>query len=112
VVVFDMLRREHIVRIADRLLGQLTESVRERHRVELVPDTDTLHPWITERMSDPEHQAYGNELEQVRAAVVRHLLEHRPAPESRIRAAIAADGTARVTADGTVPRAREEGEGT
>jgi ATP-dependent Clp protease ATP-binding subunit ClpA len=117
VVVFDMLRREHIVRIADRLLGQLTESVRERHRVELVPDADTLHPWITERMSDPEHQAYGgrqirNELEQVRAAVVRHLLEHRPAPGSRIRAAIAADGTARVTADGTAPRAREEGEGT
>ncbi|MER7720410.1 AAA family ATPase [Streptomyces flaveolus] len=117
VVVFDMLRREHIVRIADRLLGQLTESVRERHRVELVPDTDTLHPWVTERMSDPEHQAYGgrqirNELEQVRAAVVRHLLEHRPAPGSRIRAGIAADGTPRVTADGTAPRAREEGEGT
>ncbi|MEU3663690.1 AAA family ATPase [Streptomyces sp. NPDC032940] len=121
VVVFDMLRREHIVRIADRLLAQLTESVRERHRVELVPDTDTLHPWITERMSDPEHQAYGgrqirNELEQVRAAVVRHLLEHRPDPGSRIRAGIAADGTARVTADvtagGTAPRAWEESEGT
>ncbi|WP_435845173.1 AAA family ATPase [Streptomyces flaveolus] len=117
VVVFDMLRREHIVRIADRLLGQLTDSVRERHRVELVPDTDTLHPWITERMSDPEHQAYGgrqirNELEHVRAAVVRHLLKHQPAPGSRIRAGIAADGTARVTADGTAPGARREGEGT
>ncbi|MYR44085.1 AAA family ATPase, partial [Streptomyces sp. SID5910] len=117
VVVFDMLRREHIVRIADRLLGQLTESVRERHRVELVPDTGTLHPWITERMSDPQHQAYGgrqirNELERVRAAVVRHLLEHRPAPGSRIRAGVTADGTAVVTADGTAPRAREEGEGT
>ncbi|MET8824419.1 AAA family ATPase [Streptomyces sp. NPDC004610] len=102
VVVFDMLRREHIVRIADRLLAQLSESVRERHRVELVLDTQTLHPWITERMSDPEHQAYGgrqirNELERVRAAVVRHLLEHRPVPGTRIRAGIAADGTASVS---------------
>ncbi|MEV7869647.1 AAA family ATPase [Streptomyces sp. NPDC088124] len=114
VVVFDMLRREHIVRIADRLLGQLSESVRERHRVELVHDTDTLHPWITERMSDPEHQAYGgrqirNELERVRAAVVRHLLEHRPVPGTRIRAGVTADGTAWVTAEGTAPTARERG---
>ncbi|MFE2941443.1 AAA family ATPase [Streptomyces sp. NPDC059255] len=114
VVVFDMLRREHIVRIADRLLGQLSESVRERHRVELVHDTDTLHPWITERMSDPEHQAYGgrqirNELERVRAAVVHHLLEYRPVPGTRIRAGVAADGTAWVTAEGTAPTARERG---
>ncbi|MFI2375495.1 AAA family ATPase [Streptomyces sp. NPDC018964] len=112
VVVFDMLRREHTVRIADRLLGQLGESVRERHRVELVHDTGTLHPWITERMADPEHQAYGgrqirNELEQVRAAVVRHLLEHRPAPGTRIRVGVAADGTVCVTADGTAPAVRE-----
>ncbi|MEV5315347.1 AAA family ATPase [Streptomyces sp. NPDC052610] len=108
VVVFDMLRHEHVVRIADRLLAQLSESVRERHRVELVPDTATLHPWITERMADPEHQAYGgrqirNELEQVRSAVVRHLLEHRPVPGSRVRVGVGADGAVRVAADGTAP---------
>lgn len=112
VVVFDMLRREHVVRIADRLLAQLTESVRERHRVELVPDADTLHPWISERMSDPEHQAYGgrqirNELEQVRTAVVRHLLEHRPAPGARLRVGVGPEGTVRVTADGTGPSVAE-----
>lgn len=99
VVVFDMLRREHIVKIADRLLGQLAESVRERHRVVLVPDTDSLHPWITERMSDPEHQAYGgrqirNEMERLRAAVVTHFLARRPAPGSRLRLGVDADGTA------------------
>ncbi|MCX5107813.1 AAA family ATPase [Streptomyces sp. NBC_00378] len=108
VVVFDMLRREHVVRIADRLLRQLAESVRERHRVELVSDLDTLRPWITERMADPEHQAYGgrqirNELELVRSAVVGHLLAHRPEPGSRIRVGIGTDGTARVTVDGTEP---------
>ncbi|MFE9334239.1 AAA family ATPase [Streptomyces sp. NPDC006925] len=106
VVVFDMLRREHIVSIADRLLAQLTESVRERHRVELVHDTGTLHPWITARMSEPEHQAYGgrqirNELEQVRAQVVRHLLEHRPVPGSRVRTQIGPDGAVRVTTETT-----------
>ncbi|MFE6891260.1 AAA family ATPase [Streptomyces sp. NPDC057694] len=98
VVVFDMLRREHIVKIADRLLGQLTESVRERHQVELVPDTATLHPWITARMSTPEHQAYGgrqirNELERLRAAVVGHFLARRPAPGSRVRLGIDTTGT-------------------
>jgi hypothetical protein len=105
VVVFDMLRREHIVKIADRLLGQLAESVRERHRVDLVPDTDTLHPWITERMSDPEHQAYGgrqirNEMERLRAAVVAHFLARRPAPDSRIRLGVDAGGTAWVRTEG------------
>ncbi|MEU5641296.1 AAA family ATPase [Streptomyces milbemycinicus] len=104
VVVFDMLRRAHIVKIADRLLGQLTESVRERHQAELVPDTDTLHPWITERMSDPEHQAYGgrqirNELERLRTAVVSHFLAHRPTRGSRIRLGIDDDGTPWVRTD-------------
>ncbi len=117
VVVFDMLRREHIVSIADRLLGQLTESVRERHRVELVHDTRTLHPWITARMSEPEHQAYGgrqirNELEQVRAQVVRHLLEHRPAPGSRIRTEIGPEGEVRVTTDMTDPASAADSTGT
>ncbi|MFW6723501.1 AAA family ATPase [Streptomyces sp. MAR4 CNY-716] len=99
VVVFDMLRREHVVKIADRLLGQLAESVRERHQVDLVPDTDTLHPWIAERMSDPEHQAYGgrqirNEMERLRAAVVAHFLARRPAAGGRIRLGVDAAGTA------------------
>ncbi|MET9674699.1 AAA family ATPase, partial [Streptomyces sp. NPDC006482] len=112
VVVFDMLRHEHVVRIADRLLRQLTESVRERHRVELVPDLESLRPWITERMADPEHQAYGgrqirNELERVRSAVVGHLLAHRPEPGTRIRVGIDADGTARVTVDGAAPSTAE-----
>ncbi|AZK98227.1 AAA family ATPase [Streptomyces tsukubensis] len=104
VVVFDMLRREHIVRIADRLLGQLTESVRERHQVELVPDADTLHPWITGRMDDPERRAYGgrqirNELERLRAAVVAHFLAHRPPPGSRVRLGTGTDGRPWVRAD-------------
>ncbi|MFE0513520.1 AAA family ATPase [Streptomyces sp. NPDC058964] len=112
VVVFDMLRREHIVKIADRLLGQLAESVRERHRIELVPDTATVHPWIIERMSDPEHQAYGgrqirNELERLRAAVVGHLLAHRPVPGSRLRAGIGPGGTPWVTHDGAGPSTAE-----
>lgn len=108
VVVFDMLRDEHVVRIAERLLRQLVESVHERHRVELVPDTDTLHPWITKRMSEPGHQAYGgrqirNELELVRSAVVGHLLAHRPEPGSRIRVGVGADDAAWVTVDGSAP---------
>ncbi|MFE9818686.1 AAA family ATPase [Streptomyces sp. NPDC005773] len=108
VVVFDMLRHEHVVRIADRLLRQLAESVRERHRVELVPDQDSLHPWITERMADPGHQAYGgrqirNELELVRSAVVGHLLAHRPEPGTRIRVGVGADGAVRVSPDDVAP---------
>ncbi|TWV48875.1 ATP-dependent Clp protease ATP-binding subunit [Streptomyces misionensis] len=98
VVVFDMLRREHVVKITDRLLGQLTESVRERHQVELVADQESLHPWITGRMSDPERQAYGgrqirNELEPLRTAVVAHFLARRPDPGSRLRLGVGADGT-------------------
>ncbi|MFI8962605.1 AAA family ATPase [Streptomyces sp. NPDC053493] len=101
VVVFDMLRRTHVERIADRLLDQLAESVRERHQVELVTDRASVHPWIIRRMADPERQAYGgrqirNELEVLRAAVVRHFIEHRPAAGDRVLVGVAEDGTPRV----------------
>ncbi|WP_353940740.1 AAA family ATPase [Streptomyces sp. HUAS MG91] len=116
VVVFDMLRRVHIVKIADRLLGQLTESVRERHQVELVPDTESLHPWITARMSTPEHQAYGgrqirNELERLRTAVVAHFLARRPSPGSRIRLGVDATGTPWARTEATTGAGTEEGNG-
>ncbi|MFE7382803.1 AAA family ATPase [Streptomyces zhihengii] len=101
VVVFDMLRHAHVVRIADRLLGQLAESVRERHQVELVFDSAGVHPWITGRMAAPERRAYGgrqirNELEVLRAAVVRHFITHRPAPGDRVLAGVTHDGVPRV----------------
>ncbi|MFF7633629.1 AAA family ATPase [Kitasatospora sp. NPDC008050] len=109
VVVFDMLRTEHVIGIAERLLGQLAESVRARHQVELVHDRAGLHPWITTRMADPERQAYGgrqirNELEAVLLAVVRHLVTHQPPAGSRIRLGIAEDGTVRVTPDALVKK--------
>jgi Cdc48 subfamily AAA family protein len=90
VVVFDMLRRAHVVRIADRLLGQLAAATRERHQVDLDFDSPSLHAWITHRMAAPERQAYGgrqirNELEHVRQALVRHLVREQPAPGGRLR---------------------------
>ncbi|MCB5164119.1 AAA family ATPase [Streptomyces bambusae] len=105
VVVFDMLRREHIVRIADRLLDQLADSLRERHQVELRRDAAGVHAWLTRRMADPERLAYGgrqirNELEALRAAVVGHFVTHRPAPGSVLTVGVDEDGTPSVTAGG------------
>ncbi|AUG76304.1 ATPase AAA [Kitasatospora sp. MMS16-BH015] len=101
VVVFDMLRTEHVVGIAERLIAQLADSVRERHRVGLLADRPALHRWITERMSDPEQRAYGgrqirNEFEAVLHTVVQHLMDHRPQPGSRLLLDIDEQGTARV----------------
>ncbi|MBO1419935.1 AAA family ATPase, partial [Streptomyces sp. FH025] len=108
VVVFDMLRDEHVVGIAERLLAQLGESVSERHRVELVPDRASLDRWITERMADPERRAYGgrqirNEFEPVLLAVVRYLLEHDPQPGSRLRLGIDENGTVRIAPESDDP---------
>ncbi|MEV7215781.1 AAA family ATPase [Kitasatospora cineracea] len=103
VVVFDMLRTAHVVGIAERLLAQLAESVHERHRVELVPDRPSLDRWITDRMTAPERRAYGgrqirNEFEAVLLAVVRHLVERRPAPGTRLLLTVDEDEV-RVTPD-------------
>ncbi|MDT0267511.1 AAA family ATPase [Streptomyces sp. DSM 44915] len=89
VVVFDMLRRAHIVRIADRLLGKLAEATAERRRVRLAYHRPLLHAWIVERMTAPERRAYGgrqirNELEAVRQAVVRSLMTRQPAVGERL----------------------------
>ncbi|WP_443055859.1 AAA family ATPase [Streptomyces sp. NBC_00239] len=105
VVVFDMLRSEHIVRIADRLIAQLADSVRERHQVELRCDPSGLHPWLADRMADPGRLAYGgrqirNELEVLRAAVVRHFLAHRPPPGSVLAIGVDAEGVPRVSTEG------------
>nr|WP_240929999.1 AAA family ATPase [Streptomyces coryli] len=111
VVVFDMLRTQHVTGITDRLLGQLAESVRERYQVELVHDRASVHKWITERMSDPTRQSYGgrqirNELEALRAAVVRHFIERRPEAGSSLRLSVDADGVPLVAAgDGGGERA-------
>ncbi|GAB2719657.1 AAA family ATPase [Kitasatospora kifunensis] len=106
VVVFDMLRTEHVVGIAERLLAQLVESVRERHRIELLPERASLHRWITERMAEPERQAYGgrqirNEFEAVLLAVVRHLMEHCPPAGSRLRLSVDEHDTVRVDPEPT-----------
>ncbi|MFD5563747.1 AAA family ATPase, partial [Kitasatospora griseola] len=104
VVVFDMLRTEHVVGIAERLLAQLAESVHERHRVELVPDRPRLDRWITERMTAPERRAYGgrqirNEFEAVLLAVVRYVVEQRPAPGTRLLLTVDEDDEVRVAPD-------------
>ncbi|MEV6109597.1 AAA family ATPase [Streptomyces sp. NPDC051940] len=97
VVVFDMLRDRHVTGITDRLLDQLAESVRERHQVELDYDRPGLHAWITVRMADPERRRYGgrqirNELEAVRAVVVRHFIHARPTAGQRLPVGIGDDG--------------------
>jgi hypothetical protein len=90
VMVFDMLRPQHIAGITSRLISQLTESVRERHGVSLAVDADAVHAWAGERMKDPEALSLGgrqirNELEQVRAAYVRHYVAEQPAPGTALR---------------------------
>jgi ATP-dependent Clp protease ATP-binding subunit ClpB len=98
VVVFDMLRPHHVAGIADRLLGQLAESVLERQRVELVPDRESVQAWIQERMRRPNNAKYGGrqirtELEVLRRAVVRHLVEHPAEPGARLGAGVDPGGT-------------------
>ncbi|KAB8165720.1 AAA domain-containing protein [Streptomyces sp. 3MP-14] len=98
IVVFDMLRRAHIVRIADRLLSRLADTTLERRQIHLEFDRPSLHAWITERMVAPERRAYGgrqirNELEAVRLAVVRYLMERQPPAGARLLVSVVAPAT-------------------
>ena len=97
VVVFDMLRPWHIAGITDRLVGELAESVRERHRVELVVDAVSVRTWMEELMSAPEKLAYGgrqirNELQVLRRAVVRHFIAEQPGAGAEIRLSVSPAG--------------------
>jgi len=90
VVVFDMLRPEHVAGITRRLLAQLTESVHERHGVTLEVDADAVLAWVTDRMKDPDNLSLGgrqirNELEQVRAAYVRYYVDKQPRAGTIVR---------------------------
>ena len=90
VVVFDMLRPQHVAEITRRLIGQLTESVQERHGVSLKVDTDAVLAWVEGEMKDPEKLSLGgrqirNEMEAVRAAYVRYYVTDQPAAGSVVR---------------------------
>ena len=83
VVVFDMLRPRHVAGITRRLVGQLAESVLERHAVTLVIDTDAVLAWVEDRMKDPENLSLGgrqirNELERLRTAYVSYYVARQP----------------------------------
>ncbi|WP_406166945.1 AAA family ATPase [Streptomyces sp. NBC_00996] len=102
VVVFDMLRAQHVAGITDRLLDQLAASAHERNQVEVVFDRPGVHAWITRRMAIPEQRAYGgrqirNELELLRSTIVAHLLSQSPPPGSRIEVGVEHTGQVRVS---------------
>ena len=101
VVVFDMLRAQHVAGITTRLIDLLAESVHERHGVSLVVDRDAVLAWVEERMKDPKKLAFGgrqirNEMEHVRAAYDE--LRDRPATaRSEVQLTVDLPGTFTVT---------------
>jgi ATP-dependent Clp protease ATP-binding subunit ClpB len=102
VVVFDMLRAQHVAGITTRLIDLLAESVHERHGVSLVVDRDAVLAWVEERMKDPEKLAFGgrqirNEMEHVRAAYVRYYVTCQPPPGTEVQLTVDLPGTFTVT---------------
>lgn len=109
VVVFDMLRAQHVAGITTRLVGLLAESVHERHGVSLLVDQDAVLAWVEERMKDPEKLAFGgrqirNEMEHVRAAYVRYFVTAQPPPGARVQLTVDQAGTFSVAPAGTGSR--------
>ena len=97
VVVFDMLRPQHVAGITSRLADQLVESVWERHHVELVIDRASVQAWMAERMAAPERFAYGgrqirNEMEELRRAVVHYFVAAEPAAGSQVQLGVGPAG--------------------
>ena len=89
VVVFDMLRSQHVTGITGRLISLLADSVHERHGITLVVDRDAVLAWAEERMKDPEKLSYGgrqirNEMERVRAAYVSYYVTSQPPPGTQL----------------------------
>lgn len=102
VVVFDMLRPQHVAGITRRLIDQLAESVHERHGVTLAVDTDAVLAWVEDRMKDPENLSLGgrqirNEMELVRAAYVRYYVAAQPPSGSVVRLGVDQAGNFAVT---------------
>jgi ATP-dependent Clp protease ATP-binding subunit ClpB len=105
VVVFDMLRPQHVAGITRRLIGQLAESVQERHGVTLEIDADAVLAWVEDRMKDPENLSLGgrqirNEMERVRAVYVRYYVAKQPPAGSAVRLAVDQAGNFTVTTAG------------
>jgi len=97
VVVFDLLRSQFVTGIANRLLDQLAESALEDRKIVLDLDRPGLCAWVLDRMQLPENARYGgrqirNELEGLRVALARYVVEANPPEGSRLRVGVDADG--------------------
>jgi ATP-dependent Clp protease ATP-binding subunit ClpB len=89
VVVFDMLRAQHVTGITDRLVSLLAESVHERHGVTLTVDRGAVGAWVAGRMKAPENLSLGgrqirNEMERVRGEYVRYYVTRQPPPGTEV----------------------------
>jgi hypothetical protein len=105
VVVFDMLRPQHVAGITRRLIGQLAESVKERHGVTLAVDADAVLAWLDDKMKDPENLSLGgrqirNEMERVRAAYVRYYVARQPSAGTVVRLGVGQSGEFTVAPEG------------
>jgi ATP-dependent Clp protease ATP-binding subunit ClpB len=97
VVVFDMLRPQHIAAITDRLTDQLVESVRERQRAELIVDRAAVQAWMTTQMAGQSKLRYGgrqirNEMEALKLAVVRYFVDVDAPAGTTARLTVSPDG--------------------
>jgi len=109
VTVFDMLRPWHIAGITERLVGELVESVRERHRVDLIVDRDAVSAWMERVMSDPAKLSYGgrqirNELQALRRVVIDYFVAAEPAAGSEIWLHVTPEGEIEARPDGLAKR--------
>jgi hypothetical protein len=78
----------------------------DRLRVRLEPDRPAVHRWMRGLMRQPSNARYGgrqirNELEQLRTALVRHVVLNRPVPGDRLSLSVTEEGEVLI---GTGPR--------
>ena len=103
IVVFDMLRAQHVAAIADVMLRQLVASALEQRGLVLEVDDESVRAWLAECMRDPERARYGgreirNQLDRFRAALVSFVVAESPPSGTRVLLDVKADGEVTVRA--------------
>ena len=98
IVVFDMLRNQHVLGITNKFLADLAAVTLDRRQVHLEYDEPRIVEWMMSTMRDPQRLALGgrqirNELLPLRDAVVACLLNESPGPDAHLRVTVDDAGT-------------------
>ncbi|MEP6670258.1 MAG: AAA family ATPase [Chthoniobacter sp.] len=103
ILVFDVLRAEHVIGIAEKFLVELARTARERHMLQLRFPGGQIVAAVQQRMAEPEQQSKGGRaIKTLLEAIIegplnRWVFYNAPKPDTHLLLEVDSNGALQIT---------------